>query len=114
MGDAFAALLPIRQACLDNAKRHLEAAKLLAGVGNYNVAFECALLALEEVGKAVILMMTRSRTLTNSDDQPDWMDDHTKKLFWAIWSIVFGREPITEATFRAYQGMARNLHQRRL
>ncbi|HEX5284061.1 MAG TPA: AbiV family abortive infection protein [Bryocella sp.] len=115
MSSSLDELLRIRSACLANASTHITSAQLLRQAGQYNVAFECAILALEEVGKAVILMMTRTRDLAREDESPDWMDDHTKKLFWAVFSVAFGHEAaLTPEGFDALQGTARNLHKRRL
>jgi AbiV family abortive infection protein len=103
-----------RHTCVQNARRHLEAAKLLNENGSNNLAFHCALLALEEVGKSVILMMNRSDDLPDEKQSLKWVDDHTKKIFWAVWSIIFGKTLLTEAQFSEYQDISRNLHNRRL
>ena len=79
--------------CLSNAEQHLAAAKALRGLGaDFNhIAYHNAVICIEEVGKALILQMTltageKQSTLTN------YLDDHVKKLFWALWSP---REPLS-------------------
>jgi len=101
--------------CLSNAEQHLAAAKALRGLGaDFNhIAYHNAVICIEEVGKALILQMTltageKQSTLTN------YLDDHVKKLFWALWSPRFGRSDRTVEEFRAIQEGARRIHEKRL
>jgi hypothetical protein len=44
----------------------------------------------------------------------NWVDDHVKKLFWALWSPTFGRSDRTVEEFFAIQEGARTIHEKRL
>jgi AbiV family abortive infection protein len=101
--------------CLLNAQHHLAAAKALRELGAdfVHIAYHNAVICIEEVGKALILQMT----LTAGEKQStlgSYLDDHVKKLFWALWSPRFGRSDRTVQEFRAIQEGARKIHERRL
>src|SRR5260221_11965513 len=104
-----------RLLCIQNAADALKAAELLAGKGVNHIVFHLSLLAVEELGKIFILWH-------NLNAEGDWnkdkfeipLDDHVKKLFWAIWGPSFGEEKITRQSIDETRGMAKRLHNRRL
>lgn len=104
-----------RNACYINAESHLKSAELLISGDQYSDAYHHATMALEEVGKAELLVMD---WMANTHDRDggfkNWMDDHIKKLFWSLWGPSFGRELITNDQIQIYQGLARNIHETRL
>jgi AbiV family abortive infection protein len=104
------------QACIENASAHLSAAKELRSSGHNNMAFNAAVLALEEMGKAVLVGMRRGHHLDEESDfiRDDWFDDHSKKLFWALWSTFFGRRTQTLQDFQDFPHVANRIHRRRL
>jgi AbiV family abortive infection protein len=101
--------------CLSNAEQHLAAAKALRGLGVdfSHIAYHNAVICLEEVGKALIVRMTYSAG-DNRTTLRNWVDDHVKKLFWALWSPTFGRSNRTVEEFFAIQEGARTIHEKRL
>jgi AbiV family abortive infection protein len=105
------------QACFANARDLLRAAKrVLADEKLSNVAFHLAVLALEEVGKAVLL---GTRTIAHSvEDETVFidnrLDDHVFKLFWALWTPSFVRGNVSKEEFEKLSGMARTTHDDRL
>ena len=104
---------------LDNARELLTAARALLDAGQPpRLAYHFAALALEEVGKASILGMRyagakRSRELPSllSDEA---LQDHMRKLFWAIWGPTVGRDVITGKQIEEIRGLAQQLHSRRM
>jgi len=82
-------LAPIIKACFENAGKLIEAAKTTAKPGSYHIAYHLAALALEEIGKSSMVFMSELRPKTGGDDERagpiKWIDDHERKLFWAIW-----------------------------
>jgi AbiV family abortive infection protein len=104
---------------LDNARELLIAARILLDAGQPpRLAYHFAALALEEVGKASILGMrvvgaARGRELPSllSDDA---LQDHIRKLFWAIWGPTIGRDVITGKQIEETRGLAQHLHNRRM
>ena len=101
--------------CLLNAEQHLTAAKALQGLGDdlRHIAYHNAVICLEEVGKALILRLTCTAgdygsTLRN------YLDDHVKKLFWALWSPTLGHSDRPVEEFFAIQEGARRIHEKRL
>jgi AbiV family abortive infection protein len=85
---------------LDNARELLAAARaLLDGSQPPRLAYHFAALALEEVGKASIVGMqyagaARGRELPSLLSE-EALQDHVRKLFWAIWGPTIGRDVIT-------------------
>ncbi|HYD02458.1 MAG TPA: AbiV family abortive infection protein [Phycisphaerales bacterium] len=107
---------PARLACIAHAADLVSAAELLASNGFPHLSFHLSTLALEEVGKAVLLRLAAEGD--DDDEGPPFvkrgLDDHVRKLFFAIWSITFGREVITKEQIEEYQGLAQRIHDYRL
>lgn len=105
------------QACIANADELLKGAKSLAAEGLPRLAYHLGLLALEEVGKSSILAMRHvaqqaGREFPSSIGKG--LDDHVRKLFWAIWGPSMGLELITKEQIDSNIGLAQRLHDRRV
>jgi AbiV family abortive infection protein len=104
-----------RQFCHQNAEDALKAAELLLRKGVNHIVFHLSVLALEEIGKIFIFWHNLNAAETWEKDKftiP--LDDHIKKLFWAIWGPSFGKEKITRQSIDESRGMASQLHNKRL
>jgi AbiV family abortive infection protein len=104
------------RACAENAHEHLKAARELRKTKHNNMSFNAAVLALEEIGKAILIGMTRGYMSDTESPyiKEDWVEDHTKKLFWAIWAPSFGKNADTVRGFKELSHAANNIHERRL
>jgi AbiV family abortive infection protein len=105
------------EACFRNARDLLRAAKrLLEDEKLPNISFHLAVLALEEVGKAVLL---GSRDVAHAVDGETIfidkrLDDHVFKLFWALWTPSFARGNVSREEFESLRGLAKSMHEDRL
>lgn len=103
--------------CVQHAEDLLSAAKLLASKKPYNIAYHLGVLALEEVGKAGLIMVGNmpgfqsERSLGRLERSTE---DHVKKLFFALWGPSFGKERITPQQVKEFQNLARAIHETRL
>ncbi len=110
--------MPAIEACLHNAEKLIVAAKASAGPGSYHIAFHLATMALEEIGKSsMIFLDALDRKPAIGDEEAKtplkWVDDHERKLFWAIW--LPGRENLRDwRTIPAAMEFARVIHKDRL
>lgn len=105
------------EACASHAEDLLRAAELLLSQARLpNVAYHLATVALEEIGKAEIVGMEYSARATGKEIpwSQKHMEDHVRKLFWALWGPSFAREVITRDQVAASQGLARRIHATRL
>ena len=105
------------EACIANADELIRGGKNLAEAGIPRLAYHLAVLALEEVGKSSILAMQYvarkgGRELPGSIGKA--LDDHVRKLFWAIWGPSMGLELITKDQIESNIGLAQRLHDRRV
>lgn len=108
---------PHVKACIKNARNYVIAANAARDLGINNIVFLLATLALEEIGKSILIRIGEKET-----DQADdiefaplkWSEDHVKKLFWSLWTMFFGRDPELVKQFRDFQDSARTIHERRL
>lgn len=104
---------------LENARELLSAASALLDAGQpARLAYHLAALALEEVGKASILGMRVVRSARDRDVpsllSEEVLQDHVRKLFWAIWGPTIGRDVITGKQIEEIRGLAQQLHVRRM
>lgn len=104
-----------RTLCLINAEDAISTAELLADKKVNHIAFQLLVLGLEEIGKVFVGWYN----LNNSSKQGEEtfkipIDDHVKKLFWAIWGPTFGNEKFTPEQMTEIKSMATNLHEKRL
>lgn len=109
----------LREACLNNARDLLTAARAALDAGVDNAAFHLAALALEEIGKSDIrsLELMSRRDVKSGYKEPNLnfdTDDHEKKLFYAIWGPSFGREKLSGDQIKKNQGLAKSIHENRL
>jgi AbiV family abortive infection protein len=106
------------EACLQNAEKLIAAAKACAVPGGYHIAFHLATMALEEIGKSSMIFIDAiDHKPVGGDEETKtplkWIDDHERKLFWAIW--LPGRESLRDwRTIPAAMDFARGIHQDRL
>lgn len=114
---------PIITACLVNAEQLLDAAKSVRKPGQNHIAYHLAAVSLEEVGKAAMVLANafRESPQPHSEDSDEdvlnlmnWVEDHERKLFWALFTPGFGKEQITAAQFREFQSLAKSIHELRL
>lgn len=105
------------QACFSNARDLLRAAmRVLNDEKLPNVAFHLTILALEEIGKA-ILLGTRGIARSVEDETvfiDNRLDDHVFKLFWALWTPSFARGNVSREEFENLRGTAQAMHEDRL
>ncbi|MGA8086354.1 MAG: AbiV family abortive infection protein [Terracidiphilus sp.] len=109
---------PAIEACLQNAEKLISAAHTSAVPGSYHIAFHLATMALEEIGKSSMIFLDaidRKPLLPDEEAKTPlkWVDDHERKLFWAIW--LPGRENLRDwHTIPAAMEFARGIHKDRL
>jgi len=106
----------VRELCLKHAGDLITAAeRVLKDDGFPNIAYHLAVLALEEIGKAGMVV---SRAVLAGARDTDWMenkfDDHVWKIQWAIWSHGFMGQRIDPKDFEEARRFAQNAHARRL
>ena len=83
------------EACLSHAQDLLNAAKKVLNDERLpNIAYHLAALALEEIGKSTLIGM--SHVTKRKDHLSTWsekhLEDHVRKLYWALWGPSFGRD----------------------
>ena|ERR1022692_118747 len=105
----------ITVACTNNAEELLNAAKEVARNGSNHIAYHLAALALEEIGKSAMIFMSSLREPRKEEHRPpsDWIDDHERKLFWAIWSPKLDKEAPWQG-IQQVMDIARHIHETRL
>lgn len=107
----------IRAACVENAEALLNAAAAIAAQPASNhIVYHLAALGLEEVGKSSMIFMSSLRTPGDEERKRpvDWIEDHERKLFWAIWSMrMFDGKTLTKDIQQAF-GIAKHIHETRL
>src|SRR5207244_715446 len=84
--------------------------------GSPRLSYHLALLALEEIGKARILrmkIMSESVERESPASINRALDDHIRKLFWAIWGGSMAGE-LTPQDFVDHVGLATRLHEKRI
>jgi len=96
-----------------HARDLLDAAKLIQE-GYPHLAFHFAVLALEEIGRGALTVIRASVTTRGDDTESldDKMEDHVRKLFWALWSPTLS-EPVSAEQIDSFRGLARDIHETR-
>ncbi len=102
--------------CLhDNQTNRADAATALAEQ-QVTYAYHLAALTLEEIGKSsmVFTSLLRKEDEEGERKRPiDWIEDHERKLFWAIWSLRMGRDNPAKGIQQAID-IAKHIHETRL
>lgn len=105
-----------RKLCLDNAEMLLSVAERELSKNVDHICFHLALLSLEEIGKSVLV--TIGYTVSTADKEKggltEALDDHIKKIFWALWSELLSKNKITKEEIDQIKHLATNLHEKRL
>jgi AbiV family abortive infection protein len=113
----IAEIEPILNACLLNAERLLNSAKSVMAPGQYHVAYHLAALAMEEIGKAGLIFIESMDLRSDLEDEESrlsrWMEDHERKLFWALWLPTVGIEADWR-TIPKHLELAKGIHETRL
>lgn len=104
-----------RNLCLRNAADSIKAAEELLTKKVNHIVYHLSLLALEEVGKIFMYWIQINQT-QNWDEHnlKITMDDHVKKIFYAIWGPSIGTSLISKSQIEEHQFMASTLHNKRL
>ncbi|PYU47943.1 MAG: hypothetical protein DMG48_22040 [Acidobacteria bacterium] len=112
---------PVIQACLSNAEHLLNAAKDVRKPGQNHIGYHLAALALEEIGKITMIVVSAVNPTSSKgggeDDDPDSIkltEDHERKLFWALWAPSLEAGQITADQFREVQSLSKRIHELRL
>ena len=75
-------VMPAIQACLANAQKLIEAAKVTSTPGSCHIAYHLAALALEEIGKSSMVFMSAITPLPSEERELlgpiNWIDDHER------------------------------------
>jgi AbiV family abortive infection protein len=108
----------IVQACHAAVEKLVDAANTVSKPGSYNIAYHLAVLALEEVGKATMVLIDSRQPHPRSKEGEersllDWIDDHERKLFWAIWLPIFHNSSNWK-TIPWAMDFARTIHETRI
>jgi AbiV family abortive infection protein len=116
-GDDEPAIGAATAAAVESAQVHardlIEAAKLLSDSFPH-LAYHFAVLALEEIGRGVLLVarVSASETREETGGLDAAMEDHVQKLFWALWSPSQA-DRITAEQIEEFRELARQIHERR-
>ncbi|WP_299528835.1 AbiV family abortive infection protein [Ulvibacterium sp.] len=104
-----------RRLCLTNAEDAIRTAEELENKGVNHIAFQLLVFSLEEIGKVFVgWYQFNAKETWGKEAYNIPMDDHIKKLFWAIWGPSFTNEKFTSQQMEEIKEMASNLHTRRL
>ncbi len=110
-------IISLRNSCLANAEALLSMAEREIGKGVDHVCFHLGLLALEEIGEAVIATINYTNDVAGkrNEDLYAAMYDHVKKAFWAIWGeSVIDSQGLLKKNLEDNIHLATTLHKRRL
>jgi AbiV family abortive infection protein len=112
------------QKCLDSSEELLDSAKDAQAKKRNRIAFHLAVLALEEIGKAAMLLAHRvyphvaeDEDLEESSDGSKLSvdaEDHRKKLFWAMLTPNFDGGVFSSQEFIQLKEIANSIHIRRV
>ena len=92
----------------------MKAAELLLAQNLCNIVYHLGALALEEIGKSEIVGVMHAAKVRKGQVSDRHLDDHVRKLFWALWGPSFGHQLISGTQLEAYRGLATNIHETRL
>jgi AbiV family abortive infection protein len=116
MNEKAAETQKIRNNCLANAEGLLSVAERELGNGVDTVCFHLALLAMEEIGKAIMVSMSLVVAMGDKElgNFGEAFGDHEKKLFWALWGASTKSNGFTKEEIEKARDMSKTLHERRL
>jgi len=105
-----------RLLCIKHAADLLNGSKLLLEKGLHHISYHLAALALEEVGKSVMLVIGHSSFNNQKGIKilKQAGEDHTKKLFWALWAPTFGKKEMSKEQIDSFVDLANKIHLIRL
>lgn len=104
-----------RKVCLENAEAFLSMAEREIGKGADHACFHLSLLAMEEIGKSILATINYMNKAANKEELIGPIDDHVKKLFWAIWGgDMLRNTKFTKESIEQSRHLATNLHERRI
>jgi AbiV family abortive infection protein len=101
-------------ACISNAEDLVKGAESLLGIDLPNIAYHLAVAALEEIGKSEIIGIMHHARVRKGDVSERHLDDHVRKLFWALWGPSFGQQVISGSQLEFYRGLAIEIHETRM
>ena len=108
------------QKCLGNSEELLDSAKDARAKKRNHIAFHLAVLALEEIGKAAMLLANKLYLNFAEDEDlderklSDDVADHRKKLFWAMLTPNFDKGIFSPQDFVELKEIANGIHFRRV
>jgi AbiV family abortive infection protein len=104
------------EACLVNAEACLAMAEREFGKGADHLCFHLALLSLEEIGKSILIKIgyTVSASTVEKPGLETALDDHVKKIFWALWHGFLMGDKMKPQEIEQLKGLATGLHESRL
>jgi len=111
-------LQDVVSACLSNAEDLIRAARRVLDEEKLpNIAYHLAAIALEEIGKGILI--TIKYRVSQIDEERGasagkHVEDHVRKLFWALWTPMFVRGRVTKEEFESLRGLAQRIHRQRL
>jgi len=113
--DELKGIKAIKEKCLANAECTLSVAERELKNGVDHICYHLALLGLEEIGKAILITTVYAATVAEKEAEGlrVAMDDHVKKIFWALWGGVLRGGQFTEAQIEETRGLASTLHENR-
>lgn len=103
-------------ACLRNARSFLDASKKILE-DSPSIAYHLAIVALEEIGKSVMLTISLIESGTKNDRDEYWRKSsqkHIRKLEWALFSAHVGHSKLDRDLHRSIVELAERLHANRL
>lgn len=103
-------------ACMRNARAFLDASKKVLD-DSPSIAYHLAIVALEEIGKSVMLTISLIQSGTQNDREEYWRKSsqrHIRKLEWALFSAQIGNSRIDPDFYKSIVELAERLHANRL
>ncbi len=86
-----------RELCLINSEDAIRTAEELQNKSVNHIAFQLIVFGLEEIGKIFVgWYQYNAKETWGKEHYNIPIDDHIKKLFWAIWGPSFAKEKITK------------------
>jgi AbiV family abortive infection protein len=109
-------IIKIKNTCLANAESLLSVAERELNKGVDHICFHLALMALEEIGKSILVTIGFTVSIAGKETGSlvVAMDDHIKKIFWALWGGAFRDNKFTKEQIEQSRGLATTLHDKRL